>query len=252
MADSTATGTGGDAAGSPGLGTMVFAVLRSGALGLSGLLAISIWFSILLGIFDGLGPVVQQGVSAVALGLGTGTIAVFYLLGQGKGLSYLDFRIPDRRDLLYVVAGSMALLGLQIAVGVALTQAGVNTADHSVEQAARQGNPDILLALIPAAWLLIGPGEELLYRNIIQKSLYETFSKRGAVVVASAIFALAHGLAYATTASLVATAAALGVIFLLSLVLGFVYLRTGNTTVPALVHGTFDAVLFAAMWVSLA
>ena len=158
MADSTATGTGGDAAGSPGLGTMVFAVLRSGALGLSGLLAISIWFSILLGIFDGLGPVVQQGVSAVALGLGTGTIAVLYLVGRGKGLSYLDFRIPDRRDLLYVVAGSMALLGLQIAVGVALTQAGVNTADHSVEQAARQGNPDILLALIPAAWLLIGPG----------------------------------------------------------------------------------------------
>ena len=45
---------------------------------------------------------------------------------------------------------------------------------------------------------------------------------------------------------------ALGVIFLLSLVLGVVYLRTGNTTVPALVHGTFDAVLFAAMWVSLA
>jgi membrane protease YdiL (CAAX protease family) len=251
MADSTATGAGGDAAGSPGLATMVMAVLRSGALGLSGLLAISIWLSILLGIFSGVGPVLQQGLSALALGLGTGTVAVIYLVGRQKSLSFLDFYVPDRRDLVYVLLGSLALLGLQIAIGIALTQAGVNTADHSVEQAARQGNPDMLLALVPAAWLLIGPGEELLYRNIIQKSLYETFSKRGAVVVASVIFALAHGLAYATTASLVATAAALGVIFLLSLVLGFLYLRTGNVTVPALVHGTFDAIVFAAMWLSM-
>ena len=253
MADSTATGTGGDASGSPSLATSLFAVLRSSALGLSGLLAIMVWTVILLGVFGGsLGPTQQLGLSAVALGLGTGTVAVLFLVGQGKGFSYLDFRLPDRRDVVYVLVGVLGLFGLQVAVGVVLTQVGVSTADHSVEQTARQGDPQMLLALIPASWLLIGPGEELLYRNIIQKSLYETFSDRGALVVASVIFSLAHIPAYAVGATLVATAATLVVIFLLSLILGFLYLRTGNVTVSALVHGTFDAIIFAAMYVSLA
>ncbi|WP_440007259.1 lysostaphin resistance A-like protein [Halomicrococcus sp. SG-WS-1] len=251
MTDGTATGASGDARQSRSVASMVFAVLRSGALGLSGLLAIAVWTTILLGVFGDVGPNLRLGLSAVALGLGTGSVALLFLLGRGMGLSYLDFRVPDWRGLGYAVGGVVALFVLQVAVAVALTQVGVQTADHSIEQTAQQGNPQMLLVLIPASWLLIGPGEELLYRNIIQKSLYDTFSKRGALVVASAIFALAHIPAYAIGSTLAATAGTLVIIFLLSLVLGFLYLRTGNLTVSALVHGTFDAIIFAAMYVSM-
>ncbi|WP_435155384.1 CPBP family intramembrane glutamic endopeptidase [Haladaptatus sp. DFWS20] len=254
MEDGTAASVGGDSPTRGSLGQMVRAVLLSGVLGFSGLLAISLWASVFLIVLgpETLGPMEELALSALALGLGTGTVAALFMIGRGYGFSYLDFNLPDARDLGYVVVGTLGLLVLQIIIGVVLTQLGVGTADHSIEQQASQGNPQILLILIPAAWLIIGPGEELLYRNIIQKSLYDTFSEYGAVVVASAIFALAHIPAYAAGSTLVATAGTLVVIFLLSLLLGATYLKTGNVTVSALIHGSFDAVLFGLMYVQYA
>ncbi|WP_458185658.1 CPBP family intramembrane glutamic endopeptidase [Haladaptatus sp. NG-WS-4] len=253
MADGTA-GVGGESPTGGSLGQMVFAVFRSGVLGFSGLFAISLWASAILLVFgpDSLGPMQKLALSALALGLGTGTVALIFMVGRGHGLSFLDFKLPDRRDFGYIAFGVVALFVLQIAIAVALTQLGVGTADHNIEQTASRGNPEILLVLIPAAWLIIGPGEELLYRNIIQKSLYGTFSEYSAVVVASIVFALAHIPAYATGSTLTATAGTLVVIFFLSLVLGFVYLKTDNLTVSALVHGTFDAILFGLMYLQFA
>ncbi len=253
MEDGTA-GVGGNSLTGGSLRQMVRAVAISGVLGFSGLFAISLWATALLLIVgpNSLGPIEQLGLSAVALGLGTGTVAVLFMAGRGYGSSYLDFKIPDLSDVGYTAVGIIVLFLLQIAVAIVLTQIGVGTADHNIEQQARQGNPQMLLILIPASWLLIGPGEELLYRNIIQKSLYDTFSDYGAVVVASAIFALAHIPAYAAGSTLVATAGTLVVIFFLSLVLGALYLKTGNLTVSALVHGSFDAILFAVMYLQYA
>ncbi len=129
---------------------------------------------------------------------------------------------------------------------------GVQEASHSVERTAKNGNAKILLLFIPLSWLIIGPCEELLYRNIIQKSLYDTFSDVGAVVVASVVFALAHVFAYGSGSTPVQLAGTLVVIFVLSLVLGTVYLKTGNLTASALVHGTFDAIVFATMYLQFA
>ena len=235
----------------------VVATAKSLALGFSGLFAISLWASVIVvagGAFlpGGLPDMLRLAVSAIALGLGTGTIALVYFALTDKSLSYLDFRLPGLRGLGYAAAGIVALFGLNVVVSLLLRQLGLGTASHSIEQTARQGDPTILLLLIPAAFLIIGPGEELLYRNIIQKSLYETFSKWGAVVVASVVFALAHIPAYAAGASsLSALASTLAVIFLLSLILGSVYLKTENTTVSALIHGAFDAIIFAAMYVQI-
>ncbi len=36
-------------------------------------------------------------------------------------------------------------------------------------------NPDVLLLLIPASFLLIGPGEELLFRGVVQGRLRDYF-----------------------------------------------------------------------------
>ncbi|WP_227353470.1 CPBP family intramembrane glutamic endopeptidase [Haladaptatus salinisoli] len=257
MADGTA-GVGDESSTGGSFGqmllAMLLAVIRSAVLGFSGLFAISLWASALLVVFgrESLGPMQKLALSALALGLGTGTVALIFMAGRGYGLSYLDFDLPNKRDLGYTSIGIIALFALQIAVVVVLTQVGVGTADHNIEQTASQGNPQILLVLIPASWLIIGPGEELLYRNIIQKSLYGPFSEYGAVVVASVVFALAHIPAYAAGSTLVATAGTLVVIFFLSLVLGYLYLATGNVTVSALVHGTFDAILFALMYLQFA
>ena len=232
----------------------VAAVVQSFVLGFSGLFAITAWGVVLLSFATAVVPgepstTVRLGLGAVALGLGTGTVALVYFRLTDTPLSYLDFRTPTMRDLGYVAVGVVALFGLQLLVSVAFTELGLTTADHSVEQATTDGNATVLLLLIPASWLIIGPGEELLYRNIIQKSLYDTFGEWGAVFVGSVVFALAHIPAYAAGASLPALANTLAVIFLLSLILGATYLRTENLTVSALIHGTFDAIIFAALYV---
>ncbi|GAA0226029.1 CPBP family intramembrane metalloprotease [Halobacterium noricense] len=232
---------------------MVRAVFIGSVLGLSGLLAISLWataFVLVLGP-NTLGPMEELALSTLSLGFGTGTVAALFMAGRGYGSSYLDFKLPNVSGFVYVIVGTIALLVLQIVAGFVMMQLGINTADHSIQQQASQGNPEILLLLIPAAWLIIGPGEELLYRNIIQKSLYDTFSKRGAVVVASAIFALAHIPAYAMGATLMGTASTLVIIFLLSLLLGVTYLKTGNVTISALIHGSYDAILFGLMYLQI-
>jgi membrane protease YdiL (CAAX protease family) len=238
------------------IGRAVTATTWAIGVGFAGLFAIAAWASVLLAAATTVlsaepGTAVQLALSAVALGLGTGTIALVYFRLTEKTRSYLDVRITSMRDVGYVVAGVVALLGLQILVGVALDQLSVETASHSVQQTASAGNPEVLLLLIPTSWLIIGPGEELLYRNVIQKSLYDQFGKWGAVLVGSVAFALAHIPAYAAGASLGALSVTLVVIFLLSVVLGAAYLRTENVVVPALIHGTFDAVVFAAMYVQL-
>ncbi|WP_049969578.1 CPBP family intramembrane glutamic endopeptidase [Haladaptatus cibarius] len=253
MEDGTATGVGGDSSSHTSPVQMVLAVFIGTVVGLSGLAAISLWataFILVLGP-NTIGPMEELAVSTLSLGLGTGTVAALFMAGRGYGLSHLDFKLPDVSGFVYVIVGTIALLALQIVAGIVMTQFGISTAEHSIQQQASQGNPEILLLLIPAALLIIGPGEELLYRNIIQKSLYDTFSKRNAVVIASVIFALAHIPAYAMGSTLMGTAATLVIIFLLALLLGTIYLKTGNVTVPALIHGSYDAVLFGLMYLQI-
>lgn len=227
-----------------------------GVVGCFGLVAIGVWTLVGVSVVDAFvpgdpTPMQQTAISAVSLGLGTGTVASVFLWTSDRTWSYVDFAIPDRRDVGYVLVGVVGLLVVLQVLSLAFAQFGVETADHSIEQTA-QGNPSILLIMIPASWLIIGPGEELLYRNVVQKTLYDAFSERTAVVVASAIFALVHILAYAANATPVQTLITLVVIFFLSLILGTTYLRTGNLTVSAMIHGTYDALLFAAMYVRFA
>jgi len=141
------------------------------------------------------------------------------------------------------------LFGTLLAISTLLTSAGLESADHGTAQQAQE-NPEILLVMIPASILIIGPFEELLFRNVIQKAMYGTFSRAGAIVVASVLFAAVHAPAYGTdTAG--AVLVSLGVVFGLSIVLGVIYERTGNVLVPGFVHGIYNAVLFASMYVSM-
>ncbi|WP_128476592.1 CPBP family intramembrane glutamic endopeptidase [Halorussus pelagicus] len=226
------------------------------AVGYAGLFAIAMWGSLLVTVAAGVvpgepGTAVRLALSSVALGLGTGTVALVYFQWSDKTLAHLDFRIPSVRDVGYTVGGVVAIFALQSVISVVLTELGVGTANHNIQQTAA-GNASVLLLMIPAAWLIIGPGEELLYRNIIQNELYDTFGGWGAVVVGSVAFSLAHIPAYSAGASDFASlASTLAVIFCLSFVLGATYLKTDNVTVPALIHGTYDAVVFGAMYLQL-
>lgn len=200
-----------------------------------------------LGIED---TATQIAVLTVLFGVGLAITATGYLTATGKGIGYLDFEVPSLRDLGVVVLGVIGIFGLLYVTSIIISSLGLPTTDNSITEPAQQGNVGTLLALIPLSWLVIGPSEELLYRNVVQKSLYDSFSDWGAVAIASAIFALAHFPAYYSP-NVVATLTTLVIVFFLSTILGATYLLTENVTVSALIHGTFDAVLFAALYVTL-
>jgi membrane protease YdiL (CAAX protease family) len=230
-------------------GRFVAAALAMAFVGAVGIFALAVWQSVLLAVVTDvlwerpLSGARQQIVSTVALGAATTMTVAIYLAYTNRSLSFVDVRVPSPRSVAWAVGGLLSLFALLQAISVAFAAFGVSTTQHSTTQAA-QSEPSLLLPLVPLSLLVIGPGEELLYRNVVQKGLYEHAPRWVAVLTASVIFALVHIPAYSTggtTGQLVAT---LAVIFTLSLVLGTVYERTENLLVPAFVHGSYNAILF--------
>lgn len=232
---------------------VVVARVRDGlvatGIGVGGLLFAVIFASIFVGLLQ---TVVARSwlfhVQTVAFSLGLVVMAVAYVLRTPERLDYFDVRMPDRRGWLYVVGGTIGMFVLLIAGGVASQLLGLPSAEHGIMKTAQQ-TPSILLPLIPLGYLAIGPGEELLNRNVVQKHLYGSYTRYGAILVATLIFTVIHIPAYGMGTTPAALLVTLVRLFLVSLVLGVVYERTENVVVAAIVHGNFDAIQFGAAYI---
>lgn len=238
------------------LGAMFGSIISNTVIGIAGLLAIVAWSGVIAGVLGLVVPgevslTLRTALATIALGLGTGTVALLYLYSTDHGFAFIDVKRPDLRDGGYILGGVLVLVGLNLGLSALFKHFGVEAAQHSIIRTA-ESSPEILLVLVPLAYLVIGPGEELLYRNIIQKSLYDTFSRPAAVLIASGIFAGVHLFAFSGgSESVLATMNTLLVVFVLSIVLGVVYERTENVVAAALVHGTFDAIAFLVVYAQL-
>ncbi|MCU4925398.1 CPBP family intramembrane metalloprotease [Halobacteria archaeon AArc-dxtr1] len=232
-----------------GFGQRVVSGVELSAVGLLGQLAIPVAQLLLAAplflLVGDLTPVQLQTVSYLSFGLGFGAVAIGYLVLKGYDRSYLDLRAPTVWTLLWIAAGVAVLFVANIGIGSLLSVIGAETAGHTTMDAAEE-NPDLLLVIVPAMLLIVGPAEELLFRNVIQKSLYDTFSTAGAIVVTSVPFAIVHVGAYATAGASELLASLLGV-FVLSILLGAIYARTENLLVPALAHGGYNALLVVVL-----
>ena len=192
-------------------------------------------------------PSLQLLLSTVLLqGVAFGGIAIVYVKVRNLGWEFVSFAIPDVRDLVVTLAGTVALFGLLFAVSLILTYLGLEVAQNRV-MGIGQRNPAVFLLLVPLSFLLIGPAEELLFRGLVQGTLRESFHPSWAVVIASALFASTH--LFALTGD--GKAESIGLVFVLALVLGVAYEYTGNLTVPALIHGAYNAVQFASAYLSV-
>ncbi|WP_435347753.1 CPBP family intramembrane glutamic endopeptidase [Haloarchaeobius sp. HRN-SO-5] len=186
-----------------------------------------------------------QILTFLSLGLGTLLVATAYLNYSGRDWSFVDVEVPGLRDVAWTLGGFVILLLGFFAVISAFDVLGVSTAEHSSTDTVASASPGIIALFVVASLLVIGPGEELLYRNVIQKSMYDVTSKPVAVVLGGVIFAAVHIPAYsAGGAGPGAVASTLVAIFVLSLVLGGVYVLTENVLVPAVIHGLYNALSF--------
>lgn len=181
-------------------------------------------------------------------GVAFGGVALAYVKLRGVGFEFIPVRRPSFSEVLWIGSGYiLALLGA-FAGAVLITLTRVEAAPNRAGEVGLE-HPEILLILIPASFLLIGPGEELLFRGVVQGTLRERFSAVVAVVVASAFFAAVHfaALSGGTGARIVT----IGVLFLPSLVFGATYELTDNLVVPATIHGAYNATLFTLLYLAI-
>lgn len=178
--------------------------------------------------------------------LGFGVAVAGYLLVT-KDWGLVEARLPSLRHVGLIVAGVVVLLVAQVAIARLLTVGGVDVAQNQVVTTGQQ-NPRYFLYMIPVAILLVGPFEELVFRGGVQGILRRTWGPGVAIVVASVLFGFVHWIALTGAGGArvpyVTVAATLG------LVLGYLYERTRNLVVPAVVHGCYNATLFTIQYAS--
>ncbi|MEF8852045.1 MAG: CPBP family glutamic-type intramembrane protease [Haloarculaceae archaeon] len=178
----------------------------------------------------------------VAQFFGMGVLGAAYLWWRG-GTDLFDVAVPDLRDVATVVVGFVAIFVAATALSVVIRQLGVETATNQVVEQGQQ-NPAIFLYMIPITIVFVAPAEELIFRGIVQGLFRRAYGVVPAVVLASALFGVAHWLALTGGGRLtyIAIAAVLGV------VLGVAYELTENLAVPVVIHGLWNAFLFGSQY----
>lgn len=201
----------------------------------------------LLDVDLGLVPAVVLTLVLTA-GVAFGGVSAVYLSIRGLDWSFIGLRVPSPADLAWVGGGYLlALLSVVVATAV-VGAAGGQPASNQLAELGIEA-PALLLLLIPVSLFIVGPGEELLFRGIVQGTLREAFGPAVAVVLASAIFAGVHYLALTGGAS--ARLTTIAILFLPSLVFGAAYERTGNLAVPVLIHGLYNSTLVGLLYIAL-
>ncbi|MFC7130828.1 CPBP family intramembrane glutamic endopeptidase [Haloferax chudinovii] len=188
-------------------------------------------------------PLALIVISLVLLqGIAFGGVALVYSRYRGLGTSYFGVAVPSLRDVVAVVLGYVTALAAAFVGAFLVSTFGVQAGSNQVTEIAAQ-DPEVLLLLVPASFLLIGPGEELLFRGVVQNRIRESFGPVAGIALASAIFAAIHYVALTGGAG--GRLVTIGILFLPSVVFGSAYELTDNIAVPALIHGAYNATLFS-------
>ncbi|GAA0727662.1 CPBP family intramembrane metalloprotease [Halorubrum trueperi] len=191
-------------------------------------------------------PSLRLVMSTILLqGVTFGGLSILYLRFRDLDFEFVSLSIPDRRDIAVIIGGIGTLLGLLIVASRVISSLGLESAENQVVTVGQQ-NPTAFLILIPLSFLLVGPGEELLYRGLVQGTLRETLHPTRAIVLASALFASIHLFSLSGEGKLVYV----GIAFVLALVLGATYEYTDNLVVPALIHGAYNAIQFTSAYLT--
>lgn len=170
-------------------------------------------------------------------------LAVVGYLAWADEWDLIPFSLPDVSDVAWMVGGFVGVFVAALVVSVLVTLLGLESAENAAVVAGRE-NPELFLWLVPIAILFVGPGEELVFRGVVQGQLRRAFGPVPAIVLASVLFGAVHMVALVGSGQLVyvAIAGALG------LVLGTIYETSRNVLVPAVVHGLWNAMLFLINW----
>ena len=168
-------------------------------------------------------------------------ITLLFAKYKGASLKELGLKKPSVRILMIVsvVAVPLLLLGVGISVGEQMVF-GPDPMAELLEKSVMPRGPFQLVAMVVLSLVLVGPCEELAFRGFVQRGFENSFGKRWGLLVSSVLFGLLHGLN---------TPYAVVPVFVVGLVLGYVWQRTGgNTTATALMHGVYNTIAIATAY----
>ena len=215
-----------------------------------GVILLGLGFTLFVVLDISITPLSQLALSLVAVqGLGFPLVAILYFRYKGRSLrSFVPVAVPSLRELGITIAGWVAAIVITpvvatVVIAVVNQQPASNAAGETAQQ-----NPEIIPLLIPLVFLLNAPGEELLFRGVIQGLLRERFSAWAAIALTTAAFAPLH--IVALIGSPTAALLTIVIISVPSIVFGTTYELTDNLVVPSLVHALFNSTLFAGVYLS--
>jgi membrane protease YdiL (CAAX protease family) len=160
--------------------------------------------------------------------------------------------VPSVGQLGPVAVGSVLVLGVIFGGSEALAAVGL-AAPADAMLVAAESQPSILLVFAILSLVLVGPAEELFFRGAVQGNLRTAFGPVTAIGLTSLLFGAVHvtGFLSAGVALSLAVLGSLSLNVLSAVIFGVLYERSGNLTVPALVHGLTNAVGLVVVYLTL-
>jgi membrane protease YdiL (CAAX protease family) len=196
-----------------------------------------------------LGPDTPVGfvVGAVGGELGFLAVGLGFLVVTGRGIGYLDLRLPgSAREWGLVVGVVLGLFVVRMVLLVGALELGVEPAPSAVSEVDLP-TPVLAAILVPLMLLVVGPVEELLFRGVIQKFLRETTGPWPAILGAGLLFGSIHVFSIVISTSLGAVVS-LVVITGVGICLGWLYERTGSLPAAMVGHGAYNALIVASAY----
>ena len=195
-----------------------------------------------IGVTQEAAPVVFYGLQYALLPAGF-LVAVFGYLESRETGDLVRVRRPTLRDLGWIAAGFLVLLVASTIMDGIIGLLGVETAQNQAILTGRD-HPLLFLVLLPITLLLVAPGEELLFRGLVQGQFRRAYGSAPAVVIASLLFGLAHSGALSGSGTLTYLAVAT----VLGLVLGAIYEHTESLVIPIAIHAAWNGTIYLGEW----
>ena len=170
-------------------------------------------------------------------------VVVWGYIAYTDSETLIRVRRPTLRDLIWTVTGLVGVFAAVSVASIVVSVIGADQAQNSVVSLGQE-NPDLFLLMIPITLLFVAPGEELLFRGVVLGLFRRSTGTVPAIVISSVMFGVVHYIALAGSGKLTY----IGVTILLGLLLAGVYELTNNILVPIIVHGIYNAILFASQW----
>lgn len=152
----------------------------------------------------------------------------------------ISIKIPTRYHAVWIVASAIGMLAIPFIIEIVSSTTGIQYG--RVDQQLLTESPEMVLVLVILSVVLIGPAEEYLFRGVVQTRLSQSMGTTAAIVTASLLFVLPHAIGY--TGGVGAVLLLSLAPFSLGLVMGALYERFENLSLPILAHGLYNAILF--------